>query len=135
MTGASVRFIREDFPEPLTPVTTVSISRGISTSTLSRLFSLAPLRRRNFVGLVRASGIEMIFSPRKKAPVCVSDLQSLSNVPWKIICPQWTPAHGQMSTISSEFCMISSSCSTTITVFPRSTSSLRLSIKSLLSRA
>src|SRR5919204_2971976 len=33
----------EDLPEPLRPVSTVSWSRGISTSTFFRLFSLAPL--------------------------------------------------------------------------------------------
>src|SRR6185436_19478730 len=32
----------DDFPEPLTPVTTTSLSRGISTSTFFRLFSRAP---------------------------------------------------------------------------------------------
>src|ERR671939_1128178 len=33
----------EDLPEPLRPVSTISCSRGISTSTFFRLFSLAPL--------------------------------------------------------------------------------------------
>src|SRR5690606_42032207 len=32
----------DDFPDPLTPVTTTSLSRGISTSTFCRLFSRAP---------------------------------------------------------------------------------------------
>src|SRR5262245_66588010 len=32
----------DDFPDPLTPVTTMSLSRGISTSTFFRLFSRAP---------------------------------------------------------------------------------------------
>src|SRR5262245_19869917 len=32
----------DDFPDPLTPVTTTSLSRGISTSTFFRLFSRAP---------------------------------------------------------------------------------------------
>src|SRR5262245_23958594 len=32
----------DDLPEPLTPVTTTSLSRGISTSTFCRLFSRAP---------------------------------------------------------------------------------------------
>jgi hypothetical protein len=33
----------EDFPEPDTPATTVSASRGMSTSMHRRLFVLAPL--------------------------------------------------------------------------------------------
>jgi len=34
--------VREDFPEPETPVTTMSRFRGISTSTFFRLWTLAP---------------------------------------------------------------------------------------------
>src|SRR5690606_13173081 len=37
----------EDFPEPETPVNTTSASRGIATSTLRRLCSLAPRTRTN----------------------------------------------------------------------------------------
>src|SRR5690242_19204549 len=33
---------REDLPDPLIPVTTISLSRGISTSMFWRLFSRAP---------------------------------------------------------------------------------------------
>src|SRR5262245_13655972 len=38
----SVSNASDDLPEPLTPVTTTSLSRGISTSTFCRLFSRAP---------------------------------------------------------------------------------------------
>ena len=39
---------REDFPEPLTPVTTVRLRRGIFASTFLRLCSLAPVMFMNF---------------------------------------------------------------------------------------
>jgi hypothetical protein len=35
--------VREDFPEPDTPVTTISLLRGISTETFLRLCTRAPL--------------------------------------------------------------------------------------------
>ena len=35
-------FTKEDFPEPLTPVTTVKVPNGSFTLTFFRLFSLAP---------------------------------------------------------------------------------------------
>src|SRR5262245_21257183 len=44
---------RDDLPDPLTPVTTMSLSRGISTSTFFRLFSRAP--RISIVVRIRAS--------------------------------------------------------------------------------
>src|SRR5262245_25674555 len=43
----------DDLPDPLTPVTTISLSRGISTSTFFRLFSRAP--RISIVVRIRAS--------------------------------------------------------------------------------
>src|SRR5512139_1582294 len=43
----------DDLPEPLTPVTTTSLSRGISTSTFFKLFSRAP--RISIVVRIRAS--------------------------------------------------------------------------------
>ena len=39
---------REDFPEPLTPVTTVKLRLGILTSTFLRLCSRAPTMLMNF---------------------------------------------------------------------------------------
>src|SRR5436309_3526671 len=46
----------DDLPDPLTPVTTVSLSRGISTSMLRRLFSRAP----RIWMVVRMLGVEEI---------------------------------------------------------------------------
>ena len=40
--GCSVSFIRVDFPLPLTPVTTMSLPSGNSTSTFFRLLPDAP---------------------------------------------------------------------------------------------
>src|SRR5690625_4300740 len=64
---------RLDFPEPETPVTTVSWFRGISTSTLLRLWTRAPLTTMGrpaeggVVGVSEPSGTGeggVIFSPR-----------------------------------------------------------------------
>ena len=43
--GTRVSSTSEDFPEPETPVTTVSVPRGKETSTPRRLLARAPLRR------------------------------------------------------------------------------------------
>jgi hypothetical protein len=48
--------------------------------------------------------------------------------------PPFSPAPGPMSTIQSAVRMVASSCSTTMRVFPRSRSRIRVSISRLLSR-
>src|SRR6187549_666050 len=55
----------DDFPDPLTPVTTMSLSRGISTSTFFRLFSRAP--RISIVVRISASS------------ACVEEIRGLFN--------------------------------------------------------
>jgi hypothetical protein len=40
--------VREDFPEPETPVTTISLFRGIVTVTFLRLWTRAPRIRMSF---------------------------------------------------------------------------------------
>src|SRR5581483_1569846 len=47
---------RVDFPEPLTPVTTVSVFSGMSRSRSLRLFCLAPRMRMNFPAPGAVSG-------------------------------------------------------------------------------
>ena len=37
--------VKEDFPEPETPVTTINLLRGISTSTFFKLCTRAPLMK------------------------------------------------------------------------------------------
>ncbi len=68
----------EDFPEPLTPVTTVSASSGMSTLTFWRLFSVAPFNFIYLVGFLLSAGICIVFSPRKNLAVSVLDLRSFS---------------------------------------------------------
>ena len=64
--GASVSVTSELFPEPDTPVTTVSVPKGTSSVTFFRLFSVAPVSlsapRR---GLRRAEGTSMRRRPLK----------------------------------------------------------------------
>jgi hypothetical protein len=53
---------REDLPDPETPVNATILSRGTSTSTFLRLFSLAPRTRTNAsVGSFGASGIGRVY--------------------------------------------------------------------------
>ena len=54
--------------------------------------------------------------------------------PVQMTFPPWTPAPGPISTIKSAARIVSSSCSTTITVFPLSRSRLRVAISLSLSR-
>ena len=49
-------------------------------------------------------------------------------LPWKTICPPSTPARGPMSISTSAARMISSSCSTTMTVLPMSLKRLSTAI-------
>ena len=76
MTGAKVLLMREDFPDQLTPVTTVRASSGISTEIFSRLFSVAPFISINLVGFFLRSGIFISSSPRRNFAVCVPDFRS-----------------------------------------------------------
>ena len=57
-----------------------------------------------------------------------------SREPLAHISPPWTPAPGPISIIKSAHLIASSSCSTTITVFPRSLRFLRVLISFSLSR-
>ena len=62
--------IRDDLPEPDTPVTTTSLFKGISTFTLCRLFSFAPLIDifKPFP-LRRFLGTGILYSPERYFPV------------------------------------------------------------------
>ena len=55
-------------------------------------------------------------------------------VPSATMWPPWTPAPGPTSTIQSAARIISSSCSTTISVLPRSRRRSRVRIRRALSR-
>ena len=59
--------------------------------------------------------------------------QRSSTVPWATTSPPWIPAPGPRSTTWSAVRMVSSSCSTTTTVFPRSRMAMSVSRRRRLS--
>ena len=87
-----------DLPEPLTPVTAVSMPSGIATSMFFRLFARAP--RIDDLALARAGrravGVAIARSPRRYAPVSEPwpFASSSPGVPWKITWPPCSPAPG-----------------------------------------
>ena len=121
--GRSVWLIKVDLPEPDTPVTQTKRSKGSSRFTDLRLWPSAP---DSLIILFSSTsflfeGISIFLLPDRNWPVIESlDLAIWSAVPWAQILPPWTPAPGPMSTTWSDDCIVSWSCSTTITVFPRS---------------
>ena len=91
--------IRDDLPEPDTPVTTTSLFKGISTFTLCRLFSFAPLIDifKPFP-LRRFLGISIYSTPLKYLPVKLLGLCiTSSGVPAAITHPPNSPAPGPIS--------------------------------------
>ena len=111
----------ELLPEPDTPVTQVMTPRGKSTLMFFRLFSAAPRTVIQPVGFLRSDGTGILSLPLKYAPVTDSWLSIISwAVPMAITCPPCSPAPGPISTMQSAARMVSSSCSTTSTLLPRS---------------
>ena len=130
-------FTSVDFPDPDTPVTAMNIPSGNATSTFFRLCSLAPLTTtsRDFDRLRRAAGSGICCRPVRYAPVSDSLLASnCSTGPETTTLPPCSPAPGPMSTTQSAARMVSSSCSTTISVLPRSRSRISVSSSRWLSR-
>ena len=116
-----ISFTRELLPEPDTPVTQVITPSGKFTSIFFRLFSAAPRTVSHPVGLRRSDGTGIFNLPLKYAPVMDSSHCIISSaVPTATTCPPCSPAPGPISTIQSAARMVSSSCSTTKTEFPRS---------------
>ena len=132
----STSLISEDLPLPETPVTQISFPRGISTSMFLRLFSLAPrIQMLRPLPALRLSGSGMRFLPLKYCPVTdSSQAQMSSTVPAQTTRPPLMPAPGPMSITWSASRMVSSSCSTTIRVLPRSRSCLSVLRSLALSR-
>ena len=111
----------ELLPEPDTPVTQVMTPSGIFTSIFLRLFSCAPTIFNQPVGFLRSSGTGIRIRPLRYAPVIDSGTCMIScAVPSAITSPPCSPAPGPISTMWSAANIVSSSCSTTITVLPRS---------------
>ena len=125
-----------DFPEPETPVTAINFPSGNLTDTFLRLFSLAPLTSiKRPLPTRRSVGTGIDLAPDKYCPVIdFLFLATSSGVPEAMICPPKAPAPGPTSMSQSASRMVSSSCSTTIKVLPKSRIFLRLEIKRSLSR-
>ena len=116
-----ISFTNELLPEPDTPVTQVITPSGNFTSIFFRLFSAAPTTLIQPVGTARVSGTGILIFPLKYAPVIDRSTFMIScAVPWATSSPPCSPAPGPISITWSAANMVSSSCSTTISVFPRS---------------
>ena len=120
--GSNVWFIKDDLPDPETPVIQVNNPTGISTVISFKLFSDA-LIILIFLseGFTRFVGIFIFFLPDKYFAVIEFLFFRIEfKSPWAQISPPCFPAPGPISIIWSADLIASSSCSTTITVFPRS---------------
>ena len=128
-------FTRLLLPLPDTPVTQVNTPRGISTSMPFRLLARAPRTRKNRSLCRRWAGTGMHRRPDRNWPVMESGLAMISSgVPWATTWPPCSPAPGPISTIWSAESMVSSSCSTTMRVLPRSRIPFRVASSRALSR-
>ena len=120
-----------DFPDPDTPVTATRHPSGNATSTsLQVVLTAAPLTTtsRPRDRLRRSAGTGIACRPVRYAPVSDSGLASSSATgPDTTILPPCSPAPGPISTTQSAARMVSSSCSTTISVFPRSRNRISVS--------
>ena len=108
-------------PLPLTPVTATKHPSGISTSISLRLCSRAPRTASHASpGSRRSAGTSILRLPDRYCPVIdCFDFSTSLTVPDTMISPPCSPAPGPMSTTWSATRIVSSSCSTTITVLPR----------------
>ena len=119
---AKTSLTRELFPEPDTPQTTVNRPTGKEVSIFRRLFARACLTRIQALPGFFAFPFRSIFSsPQRKEPLLLSlDLIQDFKSPSKIKFPPSVPGPGPTSIKWSQALKVSASCSTTITVFPRS---------------
>ena len=128
-------FTRVLFPEPETPVTQTNCPSGNFTFTFFKLFSVAPFTSIALpLDFLLFFGTCICFLPLKYCPVTESVTSFTSSaVPWAITLPPCTPAPGPISIIWSAAYIVSSSCSTTNTVFPWSLNFFKVSISFSLS--
>ncbi len=132
-----ISLINVDLPDPETPVIQTIFPNGIETVIPFRLFAVAlmifsdlPFPSRLFFGTSTR------LRPERYCPVNDFGCARICfGVPSAITCPPCSPAAGPRSTIQSASRMVSSSCSTTNTVLPRSRKPLRVSSNLALSRA
>ena len=117
-------FTSELLPEPETPVTQTNTPSGISTSMFLRLLCVAP-RTTSLASPTgrRRAGISIRRRPERYCPVMLfGSAITWSTGPAATTCPPRTPGPGPKSTMWSAARIVSSSCSTTITVLPWSRS-------------
>ena len=118
-----VSLMSVDLPEPDTPVTHVINPTGIVRFTFFRLFPAAPFNSITCIELkgVRCSGTSINCLPDRYCPVNDFLFAAICfGVPCATISPPCTPAPGPISITWSAALIASSSCSTTITVLPKS---------------
>ena len=118
-------FINVLFPEPETPVTQLNKPNGNLTLIFFKLFSVALHTSITFpfTCFLLVFGVFICFLPLKYWPVIEGSHSFISSaVPCAITCPPCTPAPGPISIIWSAAYIVSSSCSTTNNVFPKSLS-------------
>ena len=123
-------------PDPETPVTAINFPSGKRAVMFCKLFSAAPVIsiKRPFPTR-RSSGTGISRLPDRYCPVIdFLFLATCAGVPAATISPPKTPAPGPTSISQSASRIVSSSCSTTMRVFPRSRIFLRLAIRRSLSR-
>jgi hypothetical protein len=124
-----------DLPDPETPVTAVRQPSGKRAVTFCRLFARAPTTVIAFpLPARRWAGTGIVSSRERYFPVSDRGKRASSSaVPSPTTSPPWTPAPGPRSTTRSAARIVSSSCSTTTTVFPRSRIAISVSISFRLS--
>ena len=134
--GSKTSFTRLLLPLPETPVISVMHPSGIGTSMFLRLFLRAPCTTMLCpLPFRRSVGTAMDNSPDRYLPVMLSgQLMTSCTVPAHTISPPCTPAPGPTSTTKSAARIVSSSCSTTISVLPTSRSLVSVAISLALSR-
>ena len=124
-----------DLPEPETPVTQVKADTGKATSMPRRLCMRAPRTVNHSSGRRRWPGRAMLLRPARKSPVSEAGSSMIwRGVPSATTLPPCSPAPGPMSTMWSAERIVSSSCSTTMTVLPRSRRRSSVSMRRRLSR-
>ena len=124
-----ISLIRVDLPDPETPVIQTSFPSGIETLMPFKLFADAltilsnlPFPSRLFFGT------SICLRPERYCPVNDFGCAKICfGVPSAMTLPPCSPAAGPRSMTQSASRMVSSSCSTTRTVLPRSRSPLRVS--------
>ena len=94
------------------------------------------VRNRSSGGLAGSAGTAIAGLAGEVLPRSGSarDFARSPSVPWATISPPFTPGPGPKSTSQSAARIVSSSCSTTITVLPTSRSRWRVAIRRSLSR-